>query len=164
MRIPFVSGAREYVVRDLTLDDTAAMARLHADHFARPWSEEEFEAVLVQDPVFGYAVRPVGGKGKPPIQGFVLARLAAGEAEILTIVVSRAHRGYGLGRMLMDAVLRHLHSERAEALFLEVDETNLPALALYRRLGFRDVGRREGYYSSREGRKTSALVMRRDLR
>ncbi|MEX0955283.1 MAG: GNAT family N-acetyltransferase [Rhizobiaceae bacterium] len=164
MRIPFFSGAQEYVVRDLTLEDTAAMARLHADDFARPWSEEEFDALLIQDPVFGYAVRPIGKKGKPPIQGFVLARLAAGEAEILTIVVARTYRRYGLGRMLMDAVLRHLHSERAEALFLEVDETNAAALGLYKRLGFRDVGRREAYYSSREGRRTSALVMRRDLR
>jgi ribosomal-protein-alanine N-acetyltransferase len=164
MRIPFISGSREYVVRDLTLDDTAAMAGLHAGDFARPWSEEEFEALLVQEPVFGYAVRPIGKSGKPPIQGFVLARLAADEAEILTIVVSRPYRRYGLGRMLMDAVLRYLHSERAEALFLEVDETNVAALGLYKRLGFRDVGRREGYYSSREGRKTSALVMRRDLR
>jgi [ribosomal protein S18]-alanine N-acetyltransferase len=165
MRIPFFSGAQEYVVRDLTLDDTAAMALLHADDFARPWSDAEFEALLVQEPVFGYAVRPVRkSKGKPPIEGFVLARLAAGEAEILTIVVSRTYRRYGLGRMMMDAVLRRLYSERAEALFLEVDETNIAALGLYRRLGFHDVGRREGYYSSREGRRTSALVMRRDLR
>ena len=60
--------------------------------------------------------------------------------------------------------MRHLYSERAEALFLEVDESNAAAIGLYRRLGFRDVGRREGYYSARDGRKSSALVMRRDLR
>ncbi len=164
MRIPFFYGQQEYVVRDLTLDDAPAMERLHSETFARPWREEEFEALLAQDPVFGYAARPVVKSGKPAIQGFVLARLAAGEAEILTIAVSRAYRRRGLGRMMMDAVLRHLHSERAEALFLEVDETNTAAVGLYRRLGFRNVGRREGYYSSKEGRRTSALVMRRDLR
>ncbi|MBO6717777.1 MAG: ribosomal protein S18-alanine N-acetyltransferase [Rhizobiaceae bacterium] len=165
MRIPFMSGSREFVVRDLRLEDAEAMEQLHAESFARPWSEQEFESLLVQQPVFGYAVRPVGaGNHKPEVEGFVLARLAADEAEILTIVVSRSCRRRGLGRMLMDAVLRHLHIERAEALFLEVDESNAAALGLYRRLGFRDVGRREGYYSTREGRKTSALVMRRDLR
>ena len=164
MRIPFFSGTQEFVLRDLALDDTARMAALHAEYFARPWLEDEFDALLVQDAVFGFAVRPVGKAAKPAVQGFVLARLAAGEAEILTIVVSRACRRLGLGRMLMDAVLRHLHAERAEALFLEVDETNIAALGLYRRLGFRDVARREGYYSDRQGRKTSALVMRRDLR
>ena len=61
-------------------------------------------------------------------------------------------------------VLRRLHGERAEALFLEVDETNAPALALYRRLGFREVGKRPNYYRSPENGPTGALVMRRDLR
>ena len=64
----------------------------------------------------------------------------------------------------MDAALRHLHGERAEALFLEVDETNVPAIALYRRLGFRQVGHRANYYRSPERGPTGALVMRRDLR
>ena len=49
--------------------------------------------------------------------GFVLARLAAGEAEILTVAVARTHRRHGLGWRLMDAVLRQLHADRAEALF-----------------------------------------------
>jgi ribosomal-protein-alanine N-acetyltransferase len=113
--------------------------------------------------VFGYAARETGQGAKPPV-GFVLARLAAGEGEILTVAVARAHRRQGLGWQLMDAVLRELHAQRAEALFLEVDETNAPAIALYRRLGFRQVGQRPNYYRSTEHGPTGALVMRRDLR
>jgi ribosomal-protein-alanine N-acetyltransferase len=64
----------------------------------------------------------------------------------------------------MDAVLRQLHAQRAEALFLEVDETNPPAIALYRRLGFHEVGKRPNYYQSAAKGPTGALVMRRDLR
>ena len=81
----------------------------------------------------------------------MLARLAAGEGEILTVAVARAHRRQGLGWRLMDAVLRELHAQRAEALFLEVDETNVAAIALYRRLGFREVGKRPRYYQSADG-------------
>ena len=94
----------------------------------------------------------------------LLARLAAGEGEILTIAVARAYRRLGLGRDLMEAVLRELHAERAEALFLEVDENNRAAIALYRRLGFREVARRPAYYAHEDGPKSAALVMRRDLR
>ena len=94
----------------------------------------------------------------------MLARLAAGEGEILTVAVARSHRRQGLGWQLMDAVLRELHAQRAEALFLEVDETNVAAIALYRRLGFRQVGHRANYYRSTEHGPTGALVMRRDLR
>ena len=83
---------------------------------------------------------------------------------ILTVAVARPLRGSGLGWKLMDAVLRELHSARAEALFLEVDETNAPAIGLYRRLGFREVGKRPAYYDHDEGRRSGALVMRRDLR
>ena len=64
----------------------------------------------------------------------------------------------------MDAVLRHLHGERAESLFLEVDETNTAAIALYRRLGFRKVGQRKAYYDAGDGSKNAALVMRLDLK
>ena len=145
----------------LSMRDAAALARLHAEDFSRPWSAQEFETLLSEPVNFGFKAQAPGNRGP---DGFVLARLAAGEAEILTVAVARTARRRGLGRALMDAVLRTLHAQRAEALFLEVDETNAPALALYRRLGFREVGRREGYYRGRGGAKTGALVMRRDLR
>lgn len=152
---------RRFVVRPLEAADSAALSALHAEDFARPWTEDEFEALLSQDTVFGFAAVAEGVPDAPP-WGFVLARSAAGEAEILTITVSRSCRRRGIGHALMDAVLRTLHAGRVEALFLEVDENNAPAVALYRRLGFREVGRRPGYYAHAAGR-THALVMRRDL-
>lgn len=161
MKIPFLR--REHAILDLEAEDCGAIARLHEEDFGRPWSSEEFEALLGQDTVFGYSVREVGNP-KLGLTGFVLARLAAGEGEILTLAVARSHRGHGLGRALMDAVLRRLHAERAEELFLEVDETNVPALALYRRLGFKEVARRPGYYEHEGRKRTDAVVMRRDLR
>jgi [ribosomal protein S18]-alanine N-acetyltransferase len=161
MRLPF-SRPRDFSIARLTARDAPALERLHREDFSRPWSAAEFETLLLQPSVFGFAAVETG-KLKNGAVGFVLARLAAGEAEILTVAVSRACRRLGLGRRLMDAVLRELHAQRAEALFLEVDETNAPAIALYRRLGFANVGRREGYYSSATGAKTGALVMRRDL-
>lgn len=164
MRIPFISSLRrEYALQPLSAAESAMAAALHAEGFSRPWTDEEFASLLSQDAVFGFAAREVG-KGAHAPAGFVLARLAAGEAEILTIVVARAHRRCGLGWQLMDAVLRQLHAQRAEALFLEVDEANPPAIALYRRLGFHEVGKRPNYYQSAGKGPTGALVMRRDLR
>ncbi|MBZ9847131.1 GNAT family N-acetyltransferase [Mesorhizobium sp. CA14] len=164
MRIPFFQPRRrEYALEPLTVADSAAISELHREDFVRPWTDGEFAALLGQDTVFGYAARETGQGAKPPV-GFVLARLAAGEGEILTVAVARSHRRQGLGWQLMDAVLRELHAQRAEALFLEVDETNAPAIGLYRRLGFVQVGHRPNYYRSTEHGPTGALVMRRDLR
>lgn len=161
MRIPFLS--RDYALEALEPGHAAMLSALHREDFVRPWGPEEFEALLTEETVFGFAAREVGFP-ESDIAGFVIARQAAGEAEILTVAVSRARRREGIGWRLMDAVLRKLHADRAEALFLEVDETNRPAIGLYRRLGFHQVGKRPNYYESKgpHGR-TNALVMRRDL-
>jgi len=161
MRLPF--ARRDYLLERLQRDDSAQIAGLHREDFARPWSPAEFTALIDQDTVFGFVAHEVGHRQQ--LAGFVLSRLAADEAEILTVAVARTHRRQGIGRDLMEAVMRELHGARASHLMLEVDETNLPAVALYRRLGFSQVGKRPGYYAGTQGKPaTGALVMRRDLR
>ncbi len=154
--------SRDMVVEPMTDTHAHAASRIHAEDFVRPWTDGEISALLAQEPVFGFVVREAGVG--TPVLGFVLARLVAGEAEILTIAVTARRKRKGLGRMLMGAVTRHLHAERADSLFLEVDEINAAAVALYRRLGFREVGRRADYYEHKASGRTAALVMRLDVK
>lgn len=163
MRLPFRLGRREYAIEEAGDEHAMALAELHEEGFSRPWSPAEFEALVAQDAVTGFVAREIGRPGEPAA-GFVLLRRAGEEAEVLTIAVSRAHRGRGVGWALMDAALRHLHGERVSEIFLEVDEGNAAALALYRRLGFSAVGSRPAYYREPGQAATGALVMRRDLR
>jgi ribosomal-protein-alanine N-acetyltransferase len=93
--------------------------------------------------------------------GFIVSRLVRDEAEILSVAVVSSKRGKGLARRLLDLNLRRLAGLGARTVFLEVDESNVPARRLYRRAGFRDVGRREGYYPAGQG--AAALILRRDL-
>jgi ribosomal-protein-alanine N-acetyltransferase len=127
-----------------------------------PWTDGEFADLLAKDTVFGFVARHIPA-GSENALGFVLARAVAGEAEILTITVAPEWQRRGLGRQLMDAVLARSHSDRAESVFLEVDETNAVAIRLYRKLGFFQVGGRPDYYRDAAGGRTAALVMRRDL-
>ncbi len=163
----------EYSIHPLTGADCTAMAQLHVEGFSRPWSDGEFHALLSQGPVFGFIARRQRASGRPA--GFILARLAAGEAEILTVVTGRHARRSGLGHRLVAAVLRHLHHVRAETVFLEVDEANAAAIALYKGFGFLEVARRPAYYDTHAGKdtpagkgtpagKSAALVMRLDLK
>jgi len=64
----------------------------------------------------------------------------------------------------MLAALRDLRGRGADTMFLEVDEGNASAQGLYRKLGFRIAAERRGYYALGDGRKSTALVMRLDLR
>ena len=105
------------------------------------------------------ALDPVSGR----LRGFVLSRLAADEAEVLTIAVDSAHQGRGVGRALLSENLRQVANEGAKAMFLEVANDNAPALALYERFGFVKLGERAGYYRHADGTRATAVVMRKSL-
>ncbi|RCW87357.1 ribosomal protein S18-alanine N-acetyltransferase [Phyllobacterium bourgognense] len=154
--------SQSFVIEPVLAEDALHLARIHEKTFRQPWSDEEFHTLIVDDKVFGFIAREEGNRKAQP-GGFILARLVLDEAEILTIAVAPQSQRKGLGHALMDAALRYLHNARATMLFLEVDELNIPALALYRRLGFKQVGKRPGYYETAAGR-SAALTMRRDLK
>jgi ribosomal-protein-alanine N-acetyltransferase len=138
--------------------DAAAFAALHAASFRHGWSDGEFERMLAERSIVAH--RATAGRA---LHGFILSRLAGGEAEILSVAVAAARQGKGLGRALLDLHLRRLAGLGARTVFLEVDEDNAPARKLYARAGFREVGRRPGYYSQGRERAATALVLRRDL-
>lgn len=138
-----------------------ACAALHAGSFAHGWSALDFERLIAAPSSFGDAALDCRS-GAPA--GFVLSRGAAGEAEMLTIVVAPAWRGRGLGRRLLDHHVDRLATARIEALFLEVNEDNAPARHLYARTGFAPVGRRDNYYAAAPGReRAAALLLRRSI-
>ena len=143
--------------------DCGNAADLHGARFARAWSDGEFHALLGQEPVLGFVAIRSGLFVPKSLVGFVLAREVAGEAEILSVAVSAQYSGLGLGWRLVHSAIREIRIRGGKSIFLEVDETNVAALALYKKLRFKQVGERKGYYQSAEGSKTTALVMRLDL-
>ncbi len=158
----FFTRKAEFDIFPAAPDDTRDMAALHAERFYRGWDKREFHSLMDQPTAFGFTARP--NNGIPGLGGFVLAREAAGEAEILTIAVSTKFPRQGLGWRLMLAALREVRGRGAETMFLEVDQGNAAAQGLYAKLGFRLVAERKGYYELGDGRKSTALVMRLDLR
>ncbi len=133
-----------------------SLAACHARAFAgrgRAWRADEF-ARLLDDPqviVAGTA------------EGFALARVAAAEAEILTVATEPAARRQGLARTALEALHAQAARRGAERAFLEVGAGNRPARALYRVLGYRQVGRRREYYARADGAREDALVLERGL-
>ena len=95
--------------------------------------------------------------------GFAVSRMAADEAEILTVAIDAGRRGRGLSRDLLLTHLGHLAGRGVRTVFLEVEENNRPARRLYEWAGFGVVGRRERYYQQAGGEPLNALLMRRDL-
>ena len=160
--IPFVTawfGRAQPRLAPAAPQDAVAMAALHAKAFQRGWGENEFERLLAEPNIL--ADRATVGRD---LIAFSLSRLAADEAEILSIAVAPAWRRRGLAARLLELHLRRLAGRGVARLFLEVDESNIAARRLYARVHFRDVGRRPAYYAGAASQPASAaLTMRRDL-
>lgn len=125
------------------------MALIHAACFptGERWSADAITLQLGVPGAFGF-VAPAGG--------FILARAAADESEILTLAVDPAARRTGLGRRLVGRTLAEAAARGAQLTFLEVSEQNEAARALYEACGFVEFGRRRHYYRG----QIDALVLR----
>jgi len=123
---------------------------------AARWSRETYEAIL-EDPQRAscYVADQEGS-----VVGFVCLRLASDEAEVLNLAVAPSARRLGVGSHLLDHALREAVRRGAQRVFLEVRETNQPALVLYQQFGFAVSMRRVGYYSEPPA---DALVLVKDL-
>ena len=130
-------------VHRVTEADCAQLAAMHCQCFAEGWSSDSFFALLTSGQVFGFV-----GKGldAPEWESFGIGRVAADEAEILTLGTLPSHRGQGLASKLLTAIMDEAIRQGASRLFLEVGEANEAALRLYRRAGFSVIGRRRAYY------------------
>ncbi|KFI33582.1 alanine acetyltransferase [Haematobacter missouriensis] len=133
----------------------AELAQLHAESFTtpRPWSEREMAEVLAGRGVF--LLREDAA--------FLIGRVIADEAELLTLAVSSAFRQRGIGRRLVEGFAAEAARRGAASAFLEVAADNAPARALYAATGFRVAGHRRGYYATPDGGSVDAVVMTRAL-
>jgi ribosomal-protein-alanine N-acetyltransferase len=155
-------------ISEARASDAADLAALHGACFNRGWSEDELEHMLLDRAVLAHRLM-IGRR----LVGFIISRIISGEAEILSVAVASSRRGKGLAKQMLNLHLRRLAGRGTRTVFLEVDESNVPANRLYQRFGFRTVGRREGYYPDQLGRRgnefpgqsrsNAALVLRCDL-
>lgn len=151
-------GGGAALVEPASARDAPRLAQLHGASFHRGWGEGEFETMLTERNTLVDRLR-LGRK----IIGFAVSRIAADEAEILSIAIDENQRGRGLSRSLLMTHLGHLAGRGVRTIFLEVEENNQPARRLYEWAGFGVVGRRERYYQQPGGEQLNALLMRRDL-
>lgn len=163
----------DIMVEGVVRGDAVDIAEIHAAAFDHRWSADEMLRLIDSDNVRALKCRRPSTLFRPASRrprGFVMARLAADEAEILTIAVARDARRLGLGKLLMQAIIDDLYADGFRHLFLEVDEANEAAVALYRQLGFEQVGERKSYYAPAKKagpgatERPRALVMRVNLR
>lgn len=138
------------------IEETCGLSRWGWDAYYTELTENRNSIMLV--------ARWRGGPEAPPghrVQGFIAARLVAGELHINNVAVRRECRRVGMARGLLETAINEAIRSGAHAAFLEVRAGNEAAQALYKRCGFRVAGRRAAYYTQP---REDALVMNLSLR
>jgi ribosomal-protein-alanine N-acetyltransferase len=146
---------RAMTVRLADIGETPALAALHAQCFLEVWNAAAIAELMAAAGVFALIDEDQSG--------FILVRVAGGESEVLTLCVTPATRRRGVATALVTAAAERAAEANAAVMFLEVNASNNPAIALYKRLGFGEVGLRKGYYAVAHGMREDALVLRASI-
>ena len=147
-----VGDLRFTVMRNADLPEVEGIER---DVYEHPWTMGNFIDSLAS----GYETW-VARDGADAVVGYFLLLLAPDDAHLLNITVRRADQGRGIGRILLDQTCVIARSQAASAILLEVRPSNQQAMAVYRHVGFRQIGVRKGYYPAANQQREDAIVMR----
>ena len=132
----------------------AQVAALEKQCFSDPWSESSVASEL-SNPLSAWLVAMDGDV----LAGYVGSQSVMGESDMMNIAVDAHYRRQGIAQALIEALVVQLKEKGSHSLTLEVRISNQPAIALYEKLGFAQVGRRPNYYRNP---KEDALILRKE--
>ncbi len=125
------------------LEGTAALEKLC---FHQPWSASSLELLTKEGIGVGYLCTLPAAQ-PPMVTAYGGMLIAVDEGQITNIAVHPDHRGQGLGLAIVEALIKHAKAERLANITLEVRVSNLPAISLYHKVGFTEIGRRKNFYT-----------------
>ena len=129
------------IVRPMKQSDVPAAAGIEEKCFSEPWSEKAFTDALSDK---NYIYMAAEAEDEPA--GYAGCVMTPPDADITNIAVDEKFRNRGIGRALMEGLLRALSDRNIENVFLEVRESNNAAIRLYEREGFEKIGMRKKFY------------------
>jgi ribosomal-protein-alanine N-acetyltransferase len=140
------------LLRDMTLVDVDEVQRIEMQVHSHPWTRGNFTDSLAS----GYICKVYAVANE--IVGYAVMMPALDEVQLLDIGIAKTMQRTGLGKKLLQDMLMLARNQKFIRMLLEVRSSNVAAIALYRKVGFTDIGLRRGYYPAAHGRE-DAIVM-----
>ncbi len=131
----------QVTVRPMDENDIPALAAIEKECFSLPWSEQAFRDSCAL-PYAYFFVADVAGQ----VAGYAGLYKIGDEGDITNVAVSSIYRRKGIAVKIMEAVLSFAREQAMSLINLEVRESNSPAIALYERMGFVNIGKRKNFY------------------
>jgi ribosomal-protein-alanine N-acetyltransferase len=148
-------AAANKLIRRFDARDAAAVGEILASSpQAAAWTVKSLEQLNIRGEL-GWVI-----EDKKSVAGFLVVRAVVAEAEILNLCIAPEKRRSGLAESLLDVAVAELRRTRVDRLFLEVRESNTPAISFYEKHKFRETGRRPGYYRNPD---EAAVLMMKEL-
>ena len=141
-------------IRTMELQDVPQIAELEKVCFSDPWSEKSIVSEL-DNPLSCWLVAVSGEQ----VVGYVGSQTVLDGSDMMNIAVSPDFRRKGIAESLIEALISLLRDRKSRCLILEVRASNVPAITLYEKLGFHEIGRRRNYYRNP---KEDALILRKE--
>jgi len=138
--------------RTMDHSDLPQVTDIERRSYEFPWSHGVFRDCLLA----GYTA-VVLNRGEDVV-GYSILSVAAGEAHILNLCVDPNMRSLGYGDRLLEEILVRAKGASVKQVFLEVRPSNVAAIALYHRKGFRQIAERPAYYQAHDGREDAAVL------
>ncbi len=140
------------IIRRMTAADLMHIMRIEETNHPYPWSEAIMSDCFKDNYVSYVYIQD------DEIIGYIIQTIAADESNILNVCVDYKFRKNGIAEKLMFEALNYCKSNGIHTVFLEVRSSNMPAINLYNKCAFVEVGVRNGYYPAKNGRE-DAIVM-----
>lgn len=144
----------KYAYAPMVMGDLDEVMAIEQAVYPHPWTRGNFVDSLGA----GYSAWTL--RDGDWLAGYFLLMQVVDEAHLLNVSVAQARQGQGLGRYLLDKVAACARGLGAGSILLEVRPSNERALAVYRRYGYTEIGRRKNYYPAHHGLREEAIVMR----
>ena len=125
----------------MTTETVEKVSALEQASFSTPWSEKSIREELNNEWAIWYVAME-----EETLLGYIGIQYGLDGGDILTVATAPEYRGYGIAKQLIEKILEIFRDKDLDYLTLEVRPSNVSALALYEKLGFREVGRRKKYY------------------
>ena len=142
------------ILEKLNASHVPQIAQLEKICFSDPWSERSIASEL-ENKLSCWLVAMEGEQ----VAGYIGSQTVCGETDMMNVAVHPDHRRKGIAEALILALVEELKAAESHCLTLEVRASNAPAIALYEKLGFTEIGRRKNYYRNP---KEDALILRKE--
>ena len=136
-----------------TEKDACAIAQMEIAYIECPWSEKTISE-SIQNPLYSFFKAEEDG-----FMGYIGVEYCLDEGNICNVAVDEHYRRRGVASALLYALEKDAKERGVTKLFLEVNEKNIGAIALYKKLGFTQISARKNYYG-----KESALILRKEIK